>query len=144
MDTKQQRRESRVREVRKNMLQLMLERTMWADLELRSRISTLSSVVFGLSLLALQVEDPRIPAVVFAAWMLLGLAVIGSVLNVYFVNRVSSHFMQESIRMYVEDEQAGDQVPKSQKFDVAVLWISGFSLIAGVVLLVIFAANNMP
>ena len=130
-------------ETRKEIQRLTMEQAFRADFELRSRISTLGSVVFGLSLLALQIDDPDKTSVVFFAWLFLGASVISSVLSAFLSNKASADIEQQGYRFWLDPEKWEIETSVTTRVETFVTYFSGVSLILGVVLLIVFAANNV-
>jgi|APSaa5957512535_1039671.scaffolds.fasta_scaffold325243_1 hypothetical protein len=135
----EQRREAAGNEI----LRLMIEQSHRTDAELRSRISALSSVVFGLSLLALQVNEPRSGVVVLVAWIFLGSAVVLSIASAFLANKVSSDASGQSIEYWVGRQNEPPEAPTGHRTEVWIVRFSGICLTVGVVLLIVFASQNL-
>jgi hypothetical protein len=125
------------------IVRLMLEQAFRADAELRTRLSALTSVVFGLSLLALQVDTPSNPTIALLAWVFLGSAVVASAVAAFLARKASNVGSGDSIKYWIGRQDDFPEAGLIHKIEVGVVYLTGVLLIAGVVLLVIFASQNL-
>ncbi|NQW19504.1 MAG: hypothetical protein HQ477_02090 [Chloroflexi bacterium] len=110
----------------------------------RERTVTLASVVFGLSLLALQLDDPVNKELAISAWFMLGGSIVASLLGGFF-ELAEAYYVRHKVRRFW---LAGEAIPDQLSINLTsyvnslLLVIPMFLLAGGVFQLIRFAVEN--
>jgi len=124
---------------------IAIEETARSQSEIRSRIATLSSVIFSLSLFAVQLSNVNGGWVIVSAWILLAISLIGSVLST-FVAAQNNEVTTFGVFKVLHGTSADGKINSSiwNKFDSFLQYSTALLLAIAIVLLVVFASNNLP